>query len=528
MNNAVPVARIISDIQHNHILVYGLAAGLVVLLTARYLTSPWRKLPPGPRGWPLVGNAFSIGKAQWLTFTEWKKQYGDVVYFTAFGRPMIVLNSQKAASDLLDHRAAIYSDRPDFIVAGDILCGGLLVTFQRYGPHRTRKATVESLNRGVPGPFRPMQLKEAVLLTLDMLARPSAWGANLQRSASSMIMSATYDTPPIESLDDPKVNDVVDFGERLTQTMIPGANLVEVFTWMKAIPSRFAKWKREAEQDYAKFSKMLENLYNKVGTDLANGIDRPSISASLLKDTGRNNLSVRENAWIAGIMFIAGSETTSAALSWWLLAVVTHPETQRRAQAELDVVVGRARVPTFADLPHLPYISAMMKEALRWRPVGPIAVPHRCSEDDWYEGMFIPKGTICIPNVWALNLEAEIYGADAHNFNPGRFLDEKSALKENPPDMKEEGHGTYGFGRRICAGKHIANDSLFIDIAVMLWACTFEPAKDERGDAIPIDTDGFIDHGAAVHPAPFDCIVTPRFPEVPTLLAMERELLSGN
>ena len=78
------------------------------------------------------------------------------------------------------------------------------------------------------------------------------------------------------------------------------------------------------------------------------------------------------------------------------------PETQARAHAELDAVVGGSRLPTFADLSHLPYIRAMVKEALRWRPIAPSGPPHQTTEDDWYEGTFIPKGTVCIPNVWHL------------------------------------------------------------------------------------------------------------------------------
>ena len=61
-------------------------------------------------------------------------------------------------------------------------------------------------------------------------------------------------------------------------------------------------------------------------------------------------------------------------MSWWTLAMLAYPEVQKRAQDELDAVVGRTRVPTFADLPHLPYIRAMVKEALRWRPVDPVGL----------------------------------------------------------------------------------------------------------------------------------------------------------
>jgi cytochrome P450 len=62
--------------------------------------------------------------------------------------------------------------------------------------------------------------------------------------------------------------------------------------------------------------------------------------------------------------------------------MLAYPETQARAQAEIDAVVGRARLPTFADYPHLPYVRAMVKEVLRWRPVAPLAAPHQSTEDE--------------------------------------------------------------------------------------------------------------------------------------------------
>jgi hypothetical protein len=194
----------------------------------------------------------------------------------------------------------------------------------------------------------------------------------------------------------------------------------------------------------------------------------------------------------------AGAETTSAAMAWWMLAMVTYPDVQKRAQEELDSVVGRTRIPTFADIPDLPYIRAMVKEALRWRPVDPLGLPHLSAEDDWYNGMFIPKGSIMIANVWNLNRDTEIYGADAAQFNPARFLNTKGEVTSCAPETKEEGHVTYGFGRRVCVGKHVANNSLFIDFAMMLWACRIEPGKDESGNVIPIDVDGCIEDGLVV------------------------------
>ncbi len=241
----------------------------------------------------------------------------------------------------------------------------------------------------------------------------------------------------------------------------------------------------------------------------------------------------------------AGAETTSTTMAWWMLAMVAYPETQSRAHAELDAAVGRGRVPTFADYPHLPYVRAMVKEVLRWRPASPFAVPHQTTEDDWYEGMFIPKGTICLPNVWQMNRDPKIYGSSAAIFDPARHLDKAGGgMESSLSDVMEEGHVTYGFGRRVCVGRYMANNSLFIEIAMMLWAANIERKTDASGRPLPLDVDGFVDHGIVMsagspctcesmadlwcfccrRPTPFECEISPRFPEAHALLAQEREL----
>jgi cytochrome P450 len=191
----------------------------------------------------------------------------------------------------------------------------------------------------------------------------------------------------------------------------------------------------------------------------------------------------------------AGAETVYTSLSWWALAMLVNPEIQKRAQAELDTVVGRSRVPSFSDVPNLPYIQAMVKEVLRWRPPLPFAIPHSTTKDDWYNGMFIPKGTICIPNLWHCHHDPVFYGDDAAKFNPERFLDPSGNATLGPADTRDEGHCTYGFGKRACVGKHLANDSLFIFIATILWAANLGRPCDHDGKDIPLDTDSFVDTG---------------------------------
>ena len=184
---------------------------------------------------------------------------------------------------------------------------------------------------------------------------------------------------------------------------------------------------------------------------------------------------------------------------WWAFAMVAYPEAQRRAQAELDTVIGRSRTPTISDAPNLPYLQAMVKETLRWRPVLPFSLPHATTEDDWYNGMFIPKGTIFLTNLWHCHHDPATYGDDAASFRPERFLDAHGNIIPGPAETREDGHSTYGFGRRICVGRHVANDSLFIYMATTLWAATLERARDQDGKEVPLDTSGFVDTGMVLY-----------------------------
>lgn len=80
--------------------------------------------------------------------------------------------------------------------------------------------------------------------------------------------------------------------------------------------------------------------------------------------------------------------------------MATNPEAQKKAQAELEAVVGPGRLPDFDDQPDLPYVSAVIKECLRWKSVVPLGIPRRSIQDDEYRGYFIPKGSIVIANLW--------------------------------------------------------------------------------------------------------------------------------
>ena len=77
-----------------------------------------------------------------------------------------------------------------------------------------------------------------------------------------------------------------------------------------------------------------------------------------------------------------------------------YPQVQQKAQEEIDRVVGNKRLPKMDDHDNLPYVNALVKEVLRWHPVGPMGLPHMTSKDDIFHGYLIPKGAIVLANIW--------------------------------------------------------------------------------------------------------------------------------
>ncbi|KAI0030139.1 cytochrome P450 [Vararia minispora EC-137] len=190
-------------------------------------------------------------------------------------------------------------------------------------------------------------------------------------------------------------------------------------------------------------------------------------------------------------MYSAATETLAVVLNWWALTMVAFPEAQRRAQDELDAVLGQARPPHVADRTQLPYTSTLVYETPRWRTGAPLGLPHCTEQDEWYEGMFIPKGTVIFANVLTCNHDPEMYGEDVHAFNPSRYIDTDGKLKPAPPDTKDEGHVSYGFGRPICFGLHVANDALFAVISDPLWVFSFKKLGE-------VDAEGFRELGLSL------------------------------
>lgn len=180
---------------------------------------------------------------------------------------------------------------------------------------------------------------------------------------------------------------------------------------------------------------------------------------------------------------------------------------QVKAHAEIDRTIGKDRLPSFADRDKLPYLDAIVKEVQRWRPVTPTSVPHATTQDDIYNGFLVPKDSTIIPNVQLFTRNEEMY-PDPESFNPDRFLATPAPM--NPAEF------TFGFGRRACPGRLLAETSMWLTIAQSL--ATFEIGKAMGEDGKEIEPSVEYADGFVSHPPPFGISVKARSVEIERLI----------
>jgi len=253
-----------------------------------------------------------------------------------------------------------------------------------------------------------------------------------------------------------------------------------------------------------------------VRESMTNGTARPSLALENLQETEKLEGPEREKAEevVAGAlasMYAAGADTTVSSIMSFFVAALLHPEIQITAQKEIDAVTGRVRLPTFDDHPRLPFVDAICKEVLRWRPVAPLAIPHAATEDNVYEGFFIPKGALVIGNVWAILHDPTIY-PDPDAFKPERFLNTDGSLRDDPVLTS-----AFGFGKRLCPGRHLVDSILFIVVASLLSVY-----KVENGSGGGGGPDAYSYTGSGVsHPESFSCSILPRDRKAEELIVTE-------
>ncbi|KZP11706.1 cytochrome P450 [Athelia psychrophila] len=448
----------------------------------------------------VLGNLCDFtSKEVWVRARQWAKDYGSVVYLHIFGQGIVFLNTPEAVSELLDKRGDIYSDRPQFVMAGE-LCGGKdMVAFVHYGDQskRQRKYMQKALGASSIREYQPLITTETASFLNRLLDDPTDYVNILRRYAGGLTLFVIYGHQVRSS------NDVflamAENCVRLLSNRIanPGTLwAVDIVPALRFLPSWLPgmSFKRDAKVWKAMMQEFVDAPFEFAQDLVGKGISMPSFCRTLLADgwKGYTGQEVFDIKWTANSMY-AGSIDTACLKAWntralvenFIHAMVTHPDVRARAQAEIDAVVGADRLPSFADRASLPYIECVMSECLRWAAPVPLgwlpSLPHRLMEDDVYNGMFIPKGTLVVGNNWAIMRDSTMY-PNPDVFYPERFMTEIPG--SNGARRRDPRQYVFGFGRRRCPGAHLIESSAWLLMVSMLATLDMGKAVDANGSAI--------------------------------------------
>ncbi|KAF5385616.1 hypothetical protein D9757_006803 [Collybiopsis confluens] len=508
------------------------------LLSRTVQTHPLQ-YPPGPAG------AAMPDQNPWSQYRVWGKEYGHLIYFR--DRNALIINDLEAAVDLLEKRARIYSDREEwngriqFHIRGrssNFLQALLssMTSVQRYSDtwRMRRKTFLQSFRRASASQFHSAQRKQIQKFLRRMVTEPSR---NMQHVMTRIdILDDTYSLKHrIRAL------------YLILNRMMIWSHIVEGsfdyilsprisallgrYPWLQYLPSWFpgCGFKKIAEQVRKGLGEAATNPFdlavkNLVGVDLLYPTRRPnnifhnqktgsktSLVAELViqKEGRREEIEAIKAMGLVGA--IAGADTTGSSFSSFLLAMVKHPGVQARGQEEIDDVIGQERLPTFEDRKFLPYVESIYREVMRMYPPAPLGVPHVSTEDDFYNGYYIPKGCIVSANIWAMNRDPSLY-PDPDTFRPERFYDAPKGPFSSINDIS-----AFGFGRRVCPGRYMAEDSVWLTIASVLATLTIGKAKNEEGNEIELSGE-FTPGPFFSHPKPYRCAAVPRSPRAKALV----------
>ncbi|KAF2866696.1 cytochrome P450 [Massariosphaeria phaeospora] len=444
--------------------------GIYVIFKLARFGSREKHLPPGPPTYPIVGNAHLV-----VDKDLYKRHHES-----------LVLNSRRAVHELIDKRSAIYSSRPLDEQYHIALKGENIASMKADACWRAqRKITARFFAPGkLDGDLAKISEAEVTTLMHDLLVTPKDFSKHVDRATASFSSIALFGQ---------RAKSMDDFWATVNAALSPGTYLpTEQFPIFKWVSKRWLASTTRAEQGFSIPTRIWTQARAHVEARRSQGDKRASLMDELLDDesAGRDDVAFH------------GSPTKLANFVGALM----------QAAAETSALTMRTSIMFLAA-----------------NPV-PTGIPHRCTEDNWYEGMFIPKdSTIMIPH-WSLNHSPSSSPSPSPTtYNPSRYLSHPSLAPTYAAsaDYATRDHYTYGAGRRICAGMHLAERKQWRMLARLLWAFRIERAVDEHtGKEVDIDTQAY-EEKLIAGPKAFQVRFWPRSEEHRRVVEREMEGVRG-
>ncbi|CAI6335753.1 unnamed protein product [Periconia digitata] len=471
-------------------LIFAASALSVYVLWKLFESSRGRRIPrglkplPGPKGYPIVGSVPDLPeKNSFITFADWGKIYGPLYQCNLAGTNHVWISTDKIAHDLLAKKAAIYSDRPHIPALIDdnrTSAQYLPLLSKNEGWTRQRKFANIIMRESEKAMFHRYPEVEAKRMLVELLDKPEHYNHALESFISRVTCRLAWGHS--EASDELK--------QRARELLIgvsPTGALGNKIPFVMGLPdwlSPTKAWERRRAKTERRFFEMMQG---QVESDVLEKKASPSWMKLFLDSRSKWGFKYDlEGAYAVGMHGIAGALTIAAPMQTFCLAMVHYPQFLPILHEELDRVCGD-RLPVAEDRPHLPFLRAVIRECLRWRPPVPTGIPHELTQDDEYNGYFIPKGSVMHPLEWAIARDPDLF-PDPEAFNPLRWVEPgyptyQEPLTQYPTIINST---QFGYGRRTCQGQTVADEDMLIGIGSIAWLFTMEKTRDED-DALVSD-----------------------------------------
>nr|AMW91729.1 flavone synthase II-2 [Scutellaria baicalensis] len=436
--------------------------------------------PPGPFPLPLIGNLNLVSPRLHHTFHMLAQRYGPIMKFRLGSIPCLVVSTPELAKDILKTHELIFSSRVKS-TAIDIVTYGVSFAFSPYGPYWKyikKLCTYELLGSRMLNHFEPLRALEVREFLKDVMAMGKAGKSfnvteELMKLTSNVMSNMMLSIRAAESEEQAEVARTL---IREVSQLFGEFDFGDMLWFCKSFD--FQGIKKRSKDIKVRYDALLEKiLTDRENVRRQNGVVEPKDMLDMFLDImegGKTDVEfTREHLKAVILDFLtAGTDTTAITVEWVLAELMNSPKAMKKAQDEMDRVVGRERMMAESDAPNLPYFLAIIKETFRLHPPIPLII-RRSIEDCVIDGYHIPADTLAFINVWSMGRN-EKYWDSPLSFRPERFLEGDNAAI----DIKGMHFELlpFGSGRRGCPGMLSAIQEVLIIAGTVIQCFDWEQA----------------------------------------------------